>query len=230
MDVNALSAPIVTSPAETTWLIPLVASAIGALIGGGMALLGVIFNHRLDLRRRTLSEEQALQNLYRAIHTEFSEIWKAYNDFGAGANIERLKDGDALMDDFGSMRDHFTVYRGNSTLIGRIPDEQIREFIVKSYIGAQVLIDAYNDYKELLTNFKKSAYLAGKTQNESDKFIADTEMKFLKVYTKSLKSYHELAKSQVQVLIKLLKEKITIIQDSMPSSEAPDLSSDSKHH
>lgn len=230
MDVNALNAPIVTSPAETTWLVPLVASVIGALIGGGMALLGVIFNHRLDLRRRKLSEELDLQNLYRAIHTEFSEIWKAYNDFGAGANIEHLKDGDALKYDFGAMRDHFMVYRSNSTLIGRIPDEQLREFIVKSYIGAQVLIDAYNDYKEILKNFKRSAYLAGKTQNESDKLIADTEMEFLKVYTKSLKSYHELAKSQVQVLTKLLKEKMTIIQDSMPSSDAPHLSSGSKHH
>jgi hypothetical protein len=198
--------------------VPLVASAIGALIGGGIALLGVKSNHRFDLRKQTKIEEDALQNLYRAIRIEFSEIWKAYNDLGAGANIERLKDGEALMDEFGAMRDHFTVYRNNSNLIGRIPDEQLREFIVKSYIGAQVLIDAYNDYKELLTNFKRSAYLAGKTQTESDKFIADKELNFLKVYTKSLKSYPEFAKNQVQVLIKLLDEKITIIQDSMPSS------------
>jgi hypothetical protein len=211
MDINTLSAQVVISQDET-WLVPLVASAIGALIGGTIALLGIMFNHRLDVRKQTKNEEDALQSLYRALQIEFSEIWDAYNNLGAGVNIVRLKDGDALMDDFGSMRNHFTIYRSNSNLIGCIPDDQLREFIVKSYIGAQVLIDTYNDYRKLLENFKRSAYIAGKTQNESDKFIADTEMKFLKVYTTSLKSYHELVKNQIHALIKLLNEKITIIQ------------------
>lgn len=208
MDVNALSAPIVTSPAETTWLVPLIASAIGALIGGGMALLGVIFNHRLDLRRQTLNEEQALQNLYRAIRTEFSEIWKAYNDFGAGANLERLQDGAALVDDFVAMRDHFTVYRSNSTLIGRIRDNELREFLVKTYIVAQVLIDAYNDYKALLRDFKQSAQRAAETKKAEHTFTANTNVEFLRAHTKSLKAYHNLMKAEVKLLDAMLEKHI----------------------
>lgn len=211
MDVNSVSEQIVRNQSEIMWIVTLLSALMGGLVAGGLTLIGVLLTHHLDLRKQKKSEEHSLQNLYRALFVEFSEVWKAYNDFGAGANIECLKDGDALMDDFGAMRDHFTVYRSNSTLIGRIPDEQLREFIVKSYIGSQVLIDAYNDYKDLLKNYKRFAYLAGKTKNESDKFIADKEMNFLEVYTKSLKSYHELAKSQIQVLIKLLEEKVKIV-------------------
>jgi hypothetical protein len=209
MDPNNVIHSTVNYPYWIIWLIPIIASIIGGLIGGGLTLLGVRYSHNLDLKKQKAFDEQTLQNLYKALLLEFTEIWKAYNGLGAGANIERLKDGEAFIDDFGAMRDHFTVYRSNSTLIGRIPDEQLREFIVKSYIGAQVLIDAYVFYKELLTNFKRSAYIAQKTQNQSDIFTADTEMKFLKTYTKSLKSYHELVKSQVSVSIKLLEEKIS---------------------
>lgn len=211
MDVNSVSEQIVRNQLEIIWIVPLISSVIGGLVAGGLTLLGVRYTHRLDLYKQKKEEGKALQNLYRALLVEFSEIWEAYQDFGAGNIIESIKDGKPLLDRFGAMRDHFTVYRNNSILIGCIPDEQLREFLVKSYIGAQVLIDAYNDYKDLLTNYKRSAYLAGKTQNESDKFIADTEKKFLESYTESLKSYHNLAKTQVQVLIKLLKEKITIV-------------------
>ena len=208
MDVNALSAQIVISPTETTWLVPLVASAIGALIGGGMALLGVIFNHKLDLRKQTKNEEDALQNLYRAIRIEFSEIWKAYNDFGAGANLERLQDGDALVDDFAAMRDYFTVYRNNATLIGRIPDNELRECLVKTYIIAQVLIDAYSDYKTHLRDFKQSAQHAAESKKDEDAFTANFDMRLLKTYTKSLKAYHNLMRAAVKLLEPMLEKHI----------------------
>lgn len=207
MDPNSISEPIVRYPDLITWVVALVA----AIIGGSMTLLGVLITHWLDLRKQRKIDKKSLQNLYRALLVEFSGIWNTYQDFGNGVHLDGLKDGEALLDDFGALRDHFTIYTSNSNMIGRIPDEQLREFIIKSYIGAQMLIDAYNDYKDLLTNFKRSAYLAGKTQDESDKFMANKEKEFLEIYTKSLKRYHDLVKSQIQVLIELLKKNITTV-------------------
>lgn len=188
------------------WLIPIIASAIGGLIGGMLALIGVRHAYNLESKKQKIIEEQNLQNLYRALLLEFSNIWKSYIDFGPGIHLEKLKEGKALIDDFGAIRDHFTIYTSNSNMIGRIPDKQLRDFIVKSYIGAQMLIDMYKDYKTLLINFKRSAYLAGKTQDESDIFRAKQDEKFLEIYTESLKKYHDLVKSQIQVLIELLKK------------------------
>jgi hypothetical protein len=207
MDPNSISEPIVRYPDLITWIVALVA----AIIGGIMMLLGVLITHCLDLRKQRKIDEKSLQNLYRALLLEFSNIWKSYIDFGPGIHIEKLNEGKPLLDDFGAIRDHFTIYTSNSNMIGRIPDEQLRDFIVKSYIGAQMLIDMYKDYKTLLINFKRSAYLAGKTQDEPDIFRAKQDEKFLEIYTGSLKKYHDLVKSQIQVLIELLEKNIKTV-------------------
>ncbi len=207
MDPNSISEPIARYPDLITWTVALVA----AIIGGAMTLLGVLITHRLDLYKQRNIDEKSLQNLYRALLLEFSNIWESYRDFGPGIHIERLEEGKALIDDFGAIRDHFTIYTSNSNMIGRIPDKQLRDFVVKSYIGAQMLIDMYKDYKTLLINFKRSAYLAGKTQDEPDIFRAKQDEKFLEIYTGSLKKNHDLVKSQIQVLIELLKKNIKTV-------------------
>ena len=56
------------------WVVTLLSALFGGLVAGGLTLIGVLLTHHLDLRKQKKSEENSLQNLYRALFVEFSEV------------------------------------------------------------------------------------------------------------------------------------------------------------
>jgi hypothetical protein len=206
MDPNSASAPIVSS--AITWIVPLVAS----LIGGGMALLGVLFTHGLDLRKHKRAEEQALHNLYRAILVEFSAFWEWYQE-GQGRTLESLEEGEPLRAYVAATQEYFSVYRGNSILIGRIRDDELRDILVKTYVRIQALMDAYQLYGDFLEKHQECEWSAGENGNEAHKLRARTGSLMAVGYSVALKQKHDIVKQNVHRLIELLEQNIKLVQD-----------------
>ncbi|MHC4425117.1 MAG: hypothetical protein ACYSYV_03355 [Planctomycetota bacterium] len=206
MDPNSISAPVVSS--ATTWIVPLVAS----LIGGGMALLGVLFTHWLDSRKRKQAEEQALQNLYRAILVEFSAFWEWYQE-GPGRTLESLEEGEPLRAYVAATREYFSVYRSNSILVGRIRDDELRDILVKTYVQIQALMDAYQLYGDFLEKHQECEWSAGENGNEAHKLRARTGSLMAVGYSVALRQKHDIVKQNVHRLIELLEQNIESVQD-----------------
>jgi hypothetical protein len=206
MDPNSPSAPIVSS--SVTWVVPLVAS----LIGGSIALLGVLFTHWLDLRKQKRAEERTLQNLYRAILVEFSAFWQWYQE-GPGRTLESLEEGEPLRAYVAATQEYFSVYRGNSILIGRICDDELRDVLVKTYVQIQALMDAYQVYGDFLEKHQECEWSAGENGSEAHKLRARTGSLMAVGYSVALKQKHDIVKQSVHRLIKLLGQNIKSVQD-----------------
>ena len=205
MDPNSIGVPIVTYPNFIMWLVALVS----AFIGGGMALAGVRYTHRLDLDKQKRDEQQALQNLYRTVMVEFSAFWQWYQE-GPGRALESLEEGEPLIAHVAVTREYFSVYKGNSVLIGRIPDEELREILVKTYIQIQALMDAYQLYGDFLERHQecRGAPAAGMTDNEANKLRARTGSLIAVGYSAALKQKHDIVKESLRRLTELLQKHI----------------------
>jgi hypothetical protein len=206
MDPNSVSAPIVSS--AVTWIVPLAAS----LIGGGIALLGVLFTHSLDSRKQKRAEEQTLQNLHRAILVEFSAFWQWYQE-GPGRTLEGLEEGEPLRAYVAATQEYFSVYRSNSILIGRIRDDELRDVLVKTYVQIQSLMDAYQLYGDFLEKHQECEWLAGEDGSEAHKLRARTGSLMAVGYSVALRQKHDIVKQNVHELIKLLERNTKSVQD-----------------
>ncbi|MHC4751300.1 MAG: hypothetical protein ACYTFW_15695 [Planctomycetota bacterium] len=207
MNVNIVIVPVVSS--VSTWFVPLIAS----LIGGGMVLLGVRYTHRLDLKKQKREEEKALQNLYKSLFVEFSAFWHWYQE-GPGRTLESLEEGEPLLAHVAITQEYFSIYKGNSILIGRIRDDELREILVKTYIQIQALIDAYQIYGDFLEKHQESrggsrtARTADGKDNEADKLRARTGSLMAVGYSVALRQKHDIVKQNVQRLTELLEKNI----------------------
>jgi hypothetical protein len=209
MDPNSIGEPIVTYPNLITWLVALVS----AFIGGGMALAGVRYTHRLDLEKQKRDEQQALQNLYRTLLVEFSAFWHWYQE-GPGRTLESLEEGEPLITHVSVTREYFSFYKGNSVLIGRIPDEELREILVKTYIQIQALMDEYQLYGHFLERHQecrggsRTGPAAGVADNEANMLRARTSSLMAVGYSAALRQKHDIVKQDIRQLTELLQKNI----------------------
>jgi hypothetical protein len=104
----------------------------GGLITGYFALKTTKKAHDNQMQQATQNEKKLIQGLLQAIHDEVETVFERYQE-SMGAKLESLKDGEALLLYYPLVSDFFTVYNGNSFLIGRIPDNDLRKQIIKTY-------------------------------------------------------------------------------------------------
>jgi len=115
---------------------------IGGLITGYFALKTTKKAHENQLEQVTQNEKKLIQGLLQAIHDEVETVFERYQE-NMGAKLESLKDGEALLLYYPLVSDFFTVYNGNSFLLGRIPDNDLRKQIIKTYTLAKGMVDSY---------------------------------------------------------------------------------------
>jgi hypothetical protein len=178
-----------------------------------MVLLGVRYTHRLDLKKQKCEEEKLLQNLYKSLLVEFSTFWHWYQE-GPGRTLESLEEGEPLLTHVAVTQQYFSVYKGNSILIGRIRDDELREILIKTYIQIQALIDAYQIYCDFLEKHQESRsgsrtfHTANGKDNEADKLRARTGSLMAVGYSVALRQKHDIVKQNMQRLTKLLEKNI----------------------
>lgn len=123
-----------------------------------------------------------------------------------GATLESLDKGHGLSYYYPLFSDFFSVYNGNSFLIGRIPNNDLRKQIVKTYSLAKAMIDSYRLNNELVSKWEFSEKFYAESQQEVHKNQVAAHYAALIDYAKSLKESHKILKQEVAGLLRELRK------------------------
>ena len=122
---------------------PFIASLLGALLGGLLALLGVILAHNLQLARQQKQEQKTVSGFLQAILTELDTCWNRAQET-VNSVLESHPDNQPFESEVFINTDYFTVYHNNSHLLGRVEDDDLRKMIVATYTRYKALVETYN--------------------------------------------------------------------------------------
>jgi hypothetical protein len=96
------------------------------------------------------------------------------------------------------------VYNGNTFLLGRIKDNDLRKSIIKTYTLSKGMVDSFRMNNDLIQKFEhwNSVYTETNLQVHLDKAIAQRQA--LVEYAKTLKAQHFILKENVKSTIRAL--------------------------
>jgi len=178
---------------------------IGGLITGYFALRSTEKSHDNQLKQATQNEEKLIKGVLQAIHDEIETVFERYQET-MGARLESLKDGEALLVYYPLVSDFFTVYNGNSFLIGRIPDNDLRQQIIKTYTLAKGMVDSFRMNNDLNQKFEYWHQVFQESKIEIHQQKAAAHLAVLIEYAKTLKTSHQQVKSETAQLLRLLRK------------------------
>jgi len=185
-------------------------SAVAGAITGGI-LTGVFSvwatkqSHKNQQLLSQENEEKVISGLLQSIHDEIETVYDRYQE-SMGARLESLDEGHALAYYYPLVSDFFTVYNGNSFLIGRVPDNDLRKQIIKTYTLAKGIVDSYRMNNDLVSKWEFSEKLFAETQQEVHKEQTIVHYASLIEYAKTLKESHKALKQEVNNLLRELRK------------------------
>lgn len=180
-------------------------AVLGGLITGYFALKSTKKAHDNQLKQATKNEEKLIQGLLQAIHDEIETVFERYQET-MGAKLESLKDGEALLLYYPLVSDFFTVYNGNSFLIGRIPDNDLRKQIIKTYTLGKGMVDSFRMNNDLNQKFEHWHQVFQESKSEIHQQKAAALRGALVEYAKTLKTTHQQMKSETALLLRSLRK------------------------
>lgn len=125
------------------------AALIGAAVGGGVTWLTTreLIDQQIKLEK--VKSELIQIHFIKAVKTEIKILKDIYMQM-VGNETEKLKVGEPLNLTWSNHQDYFTIYQGNSSFIGGVTDDVLRELIVATYAKAKGLLDSYSHNNELV--------------------------------------------------------------------------------
>lgn len=139
-------------------------AALGAVIGGAFAVLGVYLAYRSQRKARQQDDKEAGLNFLAAIREEL----KANLDLYA-ATVRRAllitPDGDAFLHTWPIGESPFPVYAANCGSIGLVQDASLRSDIVRIYVLAMGLVSTYRFNNILIERFEHFDFLSRTNQS-----------------------------------------------------------------
>lgn len=188
---------------------PPITGAIGAVIGAVIVGYFTLKATRQSFDNQKVqaddSEKKLIKGVLQAIHDELETIFERYQTT-MGGQVENLPDDKGLDFYYPIVSDFFTVYNGNSFLIGRIPDNDLRRGIIKTYTTAKGLVDSFRLNNDLVLKLELSRFLYHESGMEIHEKQVMARESALVNYAKSLKEGHAYFKVQVNELLKDLRE------------------------
>ena len=180
-------------------------AVIGGLITGYFAILATNRSYQHQKRHAEENEEKLINGLLQAIHDEVETIYERYQET-MGSKLESLKEGEALVFYYPLVSDFFTVYNGNSFLIGRISDNDLRKSIITTYTLAKGMVDSFRLNNDLVAKFEFSDKVYQETQQDIHKQQALAHYASLVEYAKVLKEGHFKLKNEIANLLRKLRK------------------------
>jgi hypothetical protein len=180
-------------------------AVIGGFIAGFFALKSTQQSFDNQKSQSDESEKKLIKGVLQAIHDELETIFERYQDT-MGSKIDNINDQEALAFYYPLVSDFFTVYNGNSFLIGRIPDNDLRKKIIKTYTIAKGMVDSFRLNNDLVSKWEFSEKLYAESQLEVHKQQAVAHYSALVDYAKSLKDSHASFKVEVNDLLRVLRK------------------------
>lgn len=178
---------------------------VGALTTGYFSLAAVERSYKKQRRNAEEAEHKVIMGLLQAIHDEIESVCERYDET-MGATVESLDDGHALAVYYPLMSDYFSVYNGNAFLIGRVPDNDLRKQIVKTYTRMKGLIDSYRMNNELVRKFEIASEIAQESGQQIHADRVTIRYRVLVQYAAKLKQGHREFKKEADALLRLLRK------------------------
>ncbi|WP_417536290.1 hypothetical protein [Methylophaga sp.] len=180
-------------------------AVVGGFLAGYFSLKATQKSHENQVKHSEENEEKIISGLLQAIHDEIETVFERYQE-SMGARLESLDDGHGLAYYYPLVSDFFNVYNGNSFLIGRIPNNDLRKQIVKTYTLAKGMIDSYRMNNDLVSKWEFSEKLYAESQLEVHKNQAVAHYSALVDYAENLKDSHKTLKQEVSALLRELRK------------------------
>lgn len=183
----------------------LLSAVIGGIITGLFAIWAVHITHKKEMKKIKEQEESLMNGLLQSIHDEVETLWDIYQE-GMGVHLEALPEGHPLLMFYPITQDYFTVYHGNSFLIGKIKDNDLRKSIITTYTQAKGLIDSYRMNNDMVQKYEQLDFLYRQTNNPVFAQQLNAQHSVLVKYVKGIKEQHNELKNNVNVLLRTLRK------------------------
>ena len=185
---------------------------VGGLITGYFALEATKRSFKNQQEHLEKSERKLIKGLLQAIHDEVETVYERYME-SMGARLDSLEENGALTIYYPLVSDFFSVYSGNTFLIGRIPDNDLRKQIIRTYTLAKGIVDSFRLNNDLVQKFEHSNKIFEETKHDVHKQHAIAHYNALVDYAKSLKESHLELKREVAGLLRTLRKHGVLNED-----------------
>jgi hypothetical protein len=178
---------------------------VGGIITGGFSILAVLCAHDKEIKRQKKQEDSLIKGLLQSIHDEVETLWDTYQE-GMGVQLEALPENQPWIGFYPVTQDYFTVYHGNSFLIGKIKDNDLRKSIITTYTRAKGLIDSYRLNNDFSQRYEQLDSLFRQTNNPVFMQQLNAQRTVMIEYVKKIKESHNEVKNNVNSLLRELRK------------------------
>ncbi|MCM7502925.1 hypothetical protein [Enterobacter kobei] len=185
--------------------ISVISAVIGGIIAGYFSLRATNQSHANQKEIAEQNELQVIKSLLQAIHDELETVFENYQA-SMGNRIESLQDGQPLFWYYPLVSDFFNVYNGNTFLIGRIKDHDLRKNIIKTYTLGKGMIDSYRMNNDLVQKTERWNFVYTETQQQIHLDRLCAQQQGLIEYARTLKTQHYELKEHVNLTLRALRK------------------------
>lgn len=194
----------------------LIGAVIGGLIAARATRQATVHANEHALRLEQQKQEAVIQGVVLGIRAEIFTSWDSYlKQFGDV--IHELPHGEAFDYIYALYQSYFTVYESNASLPGQIPDDDLRQAIVKIYANARALVDTHLHNNELVRRRDALETLRDQTGNANLDAQISAAFANLRGNAKAVKDNYLEMKRLVPDSIALIDEFVTRWQRSHAS-------------
>lgn len=184
-----------------------VATIAGGFIAGICSLKATKLAHKHQIEISDKNETNLEMSLLQAIHDELETVYNRYYET-MGKEVKELPENEPLNFYYPLVSDYFSVYHGNSFLIGKIKDAKIRKAIIKTYTVAKGLVDSFRLNNDIVQKLENWNFVYEETQLEVHRIRVEACVDALKKYASVLKQADEDFKREVGTTTKMLSDAI----------------------
>ena len=183
----------------------LLSTIVGGLIASATAYLVTKKTYDDQVKQAEKTEEQLIKGLLQSIHDEVETVYERYLET-MGGKLESLNEMEPLIIIYPLVSDFFSVYNGNSFLIGRISNNDLRKKIIKTYTLAKGMVDSFRLNNDLVNKYEYAYFLYSESQSDVHKNQMSAHYQSLINYASTLKHAHNEFKKEVSSLLRDLRK------------------------
>jgi hypothetical protein len=178
---------------------------IGGIIAGYFALRATEKSFANQKIQSDDKEKKLIKSVLQAIHDEIETIYDRYQE-AMGAHVESLGKNEALNMYYPLVSDFFTIYNTNSLLLGRIPNNDLRKQIIKTYTLAKGIVDSFRLNNDFVAKHEYAHKLYNETRLDVHNHQATAHYQALIDYAAVIKEMHCTLKIEVNILLRQLRK------------------------
>ena len=147
-------------------MVPAIAAIVGGYIGGHIGGISTLkATEQANTHHREMEEKKEkdlIRSFLKAINSEMQSVFLFYKENAQNSIRSEKKcllstqgEKSYIYDFFFAPENLFTLYENNADLIGRIPEDQVRNQIVHIYTYAKIMITMLKEYTALHNLFNQ---------------------------------------------------------------------------